>query len=130
MIGILELHFKSSNYLSRWPDRSRAIPDCSKAERCNIDAIIESVNAIPLHLGVTDANAAENLRNCPKHSDSWSRYQKAILLIKPTPHHPNFLTQSVVDLKMDVFSSFGNNSPEFVRKNQDRWTSNHDEYLH
>ena len=96
----------------------------------NIDAIIESVNAIPLHLGATDSNAAENHRNCPKHSDSWCRYQKAISLGKATPHHPNFLTQSVVDLIIDVFSSFGYNSPEFVRKIQDGWTSNHNESLH
>ena len=51
----------------------------------NIDAIIESVNAIPLHLGATDVNAAENHRNYPKHSASWCRYQKAISLAEPIP---------------------------------------------
>ena len=92
----------------------------------NIDAIIESVNAIPLHLGATDINAAENHRNCPKHSDSWCRYQRAISLSEPIPHHPNFLTQSVVDF----FSSFSYNSLDFVRKIEDGWTSNHNEALH
>ena len=101
-----------------------------KRNASNIDAIIESVNATPLHLEATDSNAAENHRNCPKHSDSWCRYQKAISLCKLTPHHPNFLNQSVVDLVIDVFSSFGYNSPGFVRNLQDGWASNHNESLH
>ena len=96
----------------------------------DIDAIIESVNAIPLHLGATDSNAEENHRNCPKHPDSWCRYQRAKSLGEVLPHHPNFLTQSVVDLIMEVFTSFGYNSPEFVRKIGDGWTSNHNEALH
>ena len=96
----------------------------------NIDALIESVNAIPLHLEATDSNAAENHRNCPKHSDSWCRFQNAISLGKLTPHHPNFLNQSVVDMIIDGFSSFGYNSPKFVRKIQEGWTSNHNESLH
>ena len=40
--------------------------------------ILEAVKAIPFHLEPNDQNASENHKFCPKGSESWSRYQRAL----------------------------------------------------
>ena len=70
----------------------------------DIPSIIRSINAIPLHLGANDENAATNHRYCPHSQDSWCHYQAAIFNNHTPPHHPNYLCQTAVEL---IFSTFG-----------------------
>ena len=93
-------------------------------------AILESIKAIPLHLGANDSNADEFHRFCPKDSDSWCRYQAAITSGLDPPTHPNFLSGEAVDLVQSLFSDFGYDSEDFVKRIQDGRDSNHNEAIH
>ena len=96
----------------------------------NIPAIIDAVNAIPLHLSANDENADFHHRFCSKDSDTWCRYQSAISQGLPTPHHTYFLGEDAVKIVHDVFDEFGYNTAAFLEKVQAGYTSNHNEALH
>ena len=96
----------------------------------NIDEIIQAINAIPLHLGANDENAKSNHRYCPKVQDSWCQYQAAIFDKRIAPHHPNFLSETAVQLIFDTFDEFKYNHPDFIAKISDGRTSNNNEAIH
>ena len=65
-------------------------------------SIIRAINAIPLHLGPNDENAATNHRYRPHSQDSWCHYQAAIFNNHTPPHHRDYLSQTAVEL---IFST-------------------------
>ena len=96
----------------------------------DIDEIIQAINAIPLHLGANDENAKSNHRDCPKVQDSWCQYQAAIFDRRIAPRHPNFLSETAVQLIFDTFDDFKYNHPDFIAKICDGRTSNNNEAIH
>ena len=96
----------------------------------DVPAIILAINAIPLHLSATDANAEHNHRLCPHSADSWCRYQAAKMSNLPLPRHPNHLGKEAFQLIQELFTDFGYNSPEFLEKISGGRTSNHNESIH
>ena len=93
-------------------------------------AILRSIKAITLHLGANDSNADEYHRFCPRKPDSWCRYQAAISSDLEPPTHPNFLSSEAVQLVQSLFTDFGYDSEEFVKRIQDGRDSNHNEAIH
>ena len=91
-----------------------------KRNKCDIPAIIDAINAIPLHLSANDQNADSNHRFCPKDSNTWCRYQSAISNRTPIPRHPNYLSPEAAKLISRVFSNFGYNTAKFIEKVQER----------
>ena len=87
-----------------------------KKNQGNVLAIIDAVNAIPLHLSANDDNADEHHRPCPKGANTWCRYQLAISRGIPVPRHPNYLSQDAAKLVAKVFKDFGYNSANFIEK--------------
>ena len=96
----------------------------------DIPSIIRAINAIPLHLGANDDNAATNHRYCPYSKDSWCHYQAAIFNSRTPPNHPNYLSQTAVDLIFSTFDDFKYNKEEFIDKISGGMTSNHNEAIH
>ena len=96
----------------------------------DIPSIIRAINAIPLHLGANDENPATNHRYCPHRQDSWCHYQAAIFNNRTPPHHPNYLSQTAVDLIFSTFNYFKYNKQEFIDKISGGMTSNHNEAIH
>ena len=72
----------------------------------DIPSIILAINTIPLHIYANDENAATNHRYCPHSQDSWCHYQAAIFNNHTPPHHPNYLSQTAVDLIFSTFDDF------------------------
>ena len=101
-----------------------------KINQGNVRAIIDAVNAIPLHLSANDDNADEHHRLCPKSQNSWCRYQSALSKGIPAPRHPNYLSPDEAKVIEKVFKDFGYNTPKFIEKVQQGHTSNHNESLH
>ena len=62
----------------------------------DITSITRAINAIHLHLGANDENAATNHRYCPYSQDSWCHYQTAIFNNCTPPYHPKYLSQTAV----------------------------------
>ena len=83
-----------------------------------------------LHLGANDENAAANHRNCPHCQDSWCHYQAAIFNNCTPPHHPNYLSQTAVELIFSTFDDFKYNKEEFIDKISGGMTSNHNAAIH
>ena len=54
--------------------------------RGNVPAIIEAINAIPLHLSANDDNAEENHNIYPMFADTWCRYNAAKYTKEPIPN--------------------------------------------
>ena len=96
----------------------------------DVPAIINAINAIPLHLSATDENAGLNHRLCPYSAESWCRYQAAKYTNLPLPSHPNHLGKEATNLIQELFTDFGYNSPEFVEKISGGRTSNHNKSIH
>ena len=96
----------------------------------DIPSIIRAINAIPLHLGANDENAATNHRYCPRCQDSWCLYQAAIFNNRTPPNHPNYLSQTAVGLIFSTFDDFKYNKEEFIDKISGGMTSNHNEATH
>ena len=96
----------------------------------NVRAIVDAVNAIPLHLSANDDNADEHHRLCPKGHNSWCRYQSALSKGIPFPRHPNYLSLDAAKVVEKVFKEFAYNTPNFIEKVQQGHTSNHNESLH
>ena len=96
----------------------------------DVSSIIRAINAIPLHLGANDENAAANHRYCPYCQDSWCHYQAAIFNKRTPPHHPNYLSQTAINLIFSTFDEFKYNKEEFIEKISGGMTSNHNESTH
>ena len=92
--------------------------------------ILQSIRAIPLHLGANDQNAEVMHRLCPKGQQSWCRYNRAIANGIAPNSHPNFLSATSVELVQDIFKRFRYDSECFVEQIADARTSNHNEALH
>ena len=96
----------------------------------DISSIIRAINAIPLHLGASDENAATNHRYCPHCQNSLCQYQAAIFNDRTVLHHPNYPSQTAVDLIFSTFDDFKYNNEEFIDTISDGITSNHNEAIH
>ena len=101
-----------------------------KRNQGNVPAIIDAINAIPLHLSASDSNAEYNHPLCTQGPYSCCRYQLALSKGTPIPLHPNYLSPDAAQLIAKVFSDFGYNTPKFIEKVQDGHSSNHNESLH
>ena len=100
-----------------------------KRHEGDLDAILNSIDAIPLHLGANNDNANEYHRFCPISADSWCQYQAAIFKGEEPPNHPSYLGTDAVQLIQSVFEDFGYNSRDFVKRIQGGVTSNHNEAI-
>ena len=93
-------------------------------------AIIKAVKAIPYHLGANDDNSEEYHRFCPFEKDSWCLYQSAKYNKKPSPHHPNYLSEGAVKIILDLYDEFKLTTPGFIEKIKTSFTSNNNEAIH
>ena len=96
----------------------------------DVPSILAAVKPIPLHLSTTDQNADVNHQFCPYTTDSWCRYQQAILNCESPPSHPNYLGADATSLIQDLFADFGYDSEEFIGKIYQGLSSNHNEAIH
>ena len=96
----------------------------------DVPSIIRAINVIPLHLGANDDNAAINHRYCPYRQDSWCQYQGGIFNKHTPPHHPNYLSETAVELIFNTFDEFRYNKEEFIDKVSGGMTSNYNESIH
>ena len=90
----------------------------------DIPSIIRAINAIRLHLGANDENAATNHLYCPHSQDSWYHFQTSIFNNRTPTHQPNYLSQTAVDLIFSTFDEFKYNKEEFIDKISGGMTSN------
>ena len=88
------------------------------------------IDAIPFHLGANDNNASENHRFCPCLKNTWCDYQKAIFYKSPVPHHPDYLSNALVDFIGQTFSKYKYNDEEFIQTLIFGMTTNHNESIH
>ena len=82
-------------------------------------AIIRAIKAIPLQMSAPDGNAEDNHHFCPSSSDTWCRYQLAIINSDSPPSHPNYLGEEPTSIIQNLFEDFGYDSeilfPRFLK---------------
>ena len=96
----------------------------------NPDLILQSIQAIPLHLGANEFNSETNHKFCPKGVGSWCLYRNSIAHGQTPPRHPKCLSPDSVELVQAVFSKYRYDTEFFVNKIAHAHTSNNNEAVH